>query len=151
MLILLEDVLLLYILNDARLAFREIQNGRQDGCRNEVYSDISLGLYDHVYYKNVIKILYKYINNSPLFSGDSTVMPWYVKALWVVFNVNNAVSLAVTLAYYTLLDSGTYNVVKIIMKIYVQLRIDFHSGCVDFERNDKTGKSMKRVHFFIIK
>jgi len=78
-------------------------------------------------------------------------MPWYVKALWVVFNVNNAVSLAVTLAYYTLLDSGTFNVVKIIMKIYVQLRIDFHSGCVDIERNDKTGKSMKRVHFFIIK
>ena len=77
-------------------------------------------------------------------------MPWYVKALWVVFNVNNAVSLAVTLAYYTLLDSGTYNVVKIIMKIYVQLRIDFHSGASN-ERNDKTGKSMKRVHFFIIK
>ena len=67
MLILLEDMLLLYILYEARLAFREIQNGRQDGCRNEVYSDISLGLHDHVYYKNVIKIVYKYINNSPPF------------------------------------------------------------------------------------
>ncbi|KAL4227113.1 hypothetical protein ACF0H5_015086 [Mactra antiquata] len=56
-----------------------------------VYLDFTITIYVHWRCKDIR-------------DGDTANTTWYIQVLWTVFNINNVVSIMVTLMYYALLD-----------------------------------------------
>lgn len=48
-------------------------------------------------------------------SGTTCESPWYVQFVWCLYNLNNVVSLTVSLSYYTLLSVGKSNLIHVYM------------------------------------
>lgn len=48
-------------------------------------------------------------------SGTTCESPWYIQFVWCLYNLNNAVSLTVSLSYYTLLNVGKSHLMHVYM------------------------------------
>lgn len=41
-----------------------------------------------------------------IYNTECTVMPWYLKAVWVQFNINTPVALVITILFYLFIPNG---------------------------------------------
>lgn len=41
-----------------------------------------------------------------IYLAECTVMPWYLKAVWVQFNINTPVALVITILFYLFIPNG---------------------------------------------
>ena len=73
---------------------------------NALVSEVPLGSVQHPQYlshhrhSGVLHLFY--------FTDETMVMPWYLKFLWVLFNILNTSAIIVTVAYYIFLEYGEY-------------------------------------------
>lgn len=54
-------------------------------------------------------------------SGTTCESPWYVQFVWCLYNLNNVVSLTVSLSYYTLLSVGKSNLIHVYMQVFLHI------------------------------
>nr|XP_022301651.1 protein rolling stone-like [Crassostrea virginica] len=53
-----------------------------------------------------IVTIYVHVKRPDILSGTSCESPWYIQLTWCLYNLNNVVSLTITLSYYGLLTVG---------------------------------------------
>lgn len=52
-------------------------------------------------------------------------MPWYIKFLWIMFEITNPICLLITIAYYGLLTPGTYTQINGIYLSFTNILVNF--------------------------
>lgn len=67
-------------------------------------------------------------------SGTTCESPWYVQFVWCLYNLNNAVSLTVSLSYYTLLSVGKSHLMHVYMQAFYVIHVYLNIHVKLFDR-----------------
>lgn len=79
-------------------------------------------------FSDLLTTVYVYKRRKDIVTGETNTLPWYIQAVWVLYNISNAISILVTILYYALLiptfDHASINK-HLINSIYTILLILF--------------------------